>query len=804
MADAPNADKFLCNGIDYLEVDESNQSILELHLIHKISEVLSGKSLSKENIVIEGGIRVRGIKVEDVQPESDQEDTINITVNTPGDFSTYTLKIISSQTDSTPPKDFDSQFSEIEFSFKVNCPSDFDCKQDQVCLPEFKKQPDINYLAKDYASFRQLMLDRMSLLIPDWRERNPADLGIALVELLAYVGDHLSYQQDAIATEAYIGTARRRISIRRHARLVDYFMHDGCNARVLVQITANADGVKVSKGSQLLTQTSINSSCIPPNSPKYAEAMNKQPEVFETMHDITLFQAHNEIHFYTWGDEECCLPKGATHAFFKDNENKRIMLRHGDVLIFEELRGPETGRMSDADPAHRHAVRLTEVHPEALLSENDNGKRSPGGTLKDPLTSQAYVEIKWSKEDALPFPLCLHNVKDPDKEDDNKYPVSVASANIVLADHGMAIPEPEMLIPKEISENGRYRPHIAQKALTFTGPFDPTKSATSAMRSDAYKALPAIKLKNKGETWNPQYDLLASNKFAKEFVVEMESDGIAHIRFGDGNFGKKPDRNDEFRSTYRVGNGASGNVGADSIAHIVTDVKGIEEVRNPLPAKGGIDQESIEHVRQSAPWAFRTQERAVTPEDYAEVAQRHNEVQRAVATFRWTGSWHTVFLTIDRRGGLRVDEAFEKKIRNHMEKYRMSGYDLEVDGPLFVSLEIDMNICVKPDHFRSDVKEALFQVLSNSTLPDGRRGIFHPDNFTFGQTVYVSPIIAAAQAVDGVDSVKIIKFQKQGIESNEALDAGKLILGRLEIARLDNDPNYPEHGVLNINVEGGK
>ena len=50
---------------------------------------------------------------------------------------------------------------------------------------------------------------------------------VALVELLAYAGDQLSYYQDAVATEAYLGTARRRVSVRRHARLVDYPMHDG-------------------------------------------------------------------------------------------------------------------------------------------------------------------------------------------------------------------------------------------------------------------------------------------------------------------------------------------------------------------------------------------------------------------------------------------------------------------------------------------------------------------------------------------------------------------------------------------------
>ena len=83
------------------------------------------------------------------------------------------------------------------------------------------------------------MLDRLSVIEPNWRERNPADIHMALVELLAYVGDYLSYYQDAVATEAYLGTARKRLSVKRHVRLLDYFLHEGNNARawVLLKVT---------------------------------------------------------------------------------------------------------------------------------------------------------------------------------------------------------------------------------------------------------------------------------------------------------------------------------------------------------------------------------------------------------------------------------------------------------------------------------------------------------------------------------------------------------------------------------------
>ena len=100
--------------------------------------------------------------------------------------------------------------------------------------------PHINYLSKDYASFRQLIYDRLALTMPDWQEQHVPDIGVTLVELLAYIADYLSYYQDAVATEAYLGTARQRISVRRHARLVDYRIHEGNNARAWVTVGTTA------------------------------------------------------------------------------------------------------------------------------------------------------------------------------------------------------------------------------------------------------------------------------------------------------------------------------------------------------------------------------------------------------------------------------------------------------------------------------------------------------------------------------------------------------------------------------------
>ena len=134
----------------------------------------------------------------------------------------------------------------------------------------------------------------------------------------------------------------------------------------------------------------------------------------------------------------------------------------------------------------------------------------------------------------------------------------------------------------------------------------------------------------------------------------------------------------------------------------------------------------------------------------------------------------------------------------------MAGVDLEFNDPHYVSLEIDMHVCVQPDYFRSDVEAGLLATLGSKLLPNGTRGLFYRDNFGFGQTVYLSPIYAAAHAVPGVQSVQVTGFQRQGTPDPAYLIDGQLPLAALEIARLDNDRNFPEHGVLRLSLDGGK
>jgi hypothetical protein len=950
---------------------------------------------------------------------------------------------------------FDPQLAEVEFSFKVECGPEFDCApQPPVCPPEPPTPPPINYLAKDYGSFRSILLDRLNQLVPNWGGSSEADIGVALAEVIAYAGDYLSYQQDAVATEAYIETARSRVSLRRHARLVDYFVHDGCNARAWVQLQVSMQVLMDQAATRFYTFAPGMPSSLAVGAGNEQAALLAGVIVFEPMQNAMLFPEHNQINFYTWGDMNCCLPQGATEATLLGTFPN---LQPGDVLIFEEVLGPQTGNPADADLRHRCAVRLTQVATQnsqgQLLVDPlfENGTGNPIHSASQQPTP--VTEIQWSADDALPFPVCISSTfVNSSGEQQTLTNVSVLLGNVVLADQGLSlsaislgtVPEPELFEPPSAAQNRcnpsapsafpvRYRPLLPDSPVTqavplsiaeapvtpgivplltagyvsltdangstsltvqaddpwewpqyfgvtatantahagnfdlavvfnppggpsgVTGPvilesfpdlslttsdsnyaanqintyskliqvpstfhpsatpngfltapimlansgavelldahgagylpvqavnplswpplfgvlsqgnqqqpasfnllvvynpssggvgvqvpvvveqfnnltlgtiaqtfnsasvliqvesFDqqpsPSLSAFDLMNYDASQAAPSITLTGSYDdgatTWTPLPDLLENGPADPNFVVEIESNGAARLRFGDNTNGQSPASGTSFTASCRIGNGTAGNVGAESLVFLAGDPR-IQSCTNPMPASGGVDPETNDQICRRAPQAFMTQERAVNMSDYENVASSNPQVKQAVAELRWTGSWYTVFIAAEPENAGNLTPALEKALTQNVNRYRLAGQDIQLESPQYVPLEIELTVCVDPNYFQADVKQALLQALGSETQPNGQPGYFDPDSFAFGQTVYLSPIYAAARQVAGVASVTATVFQPQGVATKRYLHQGEIPLGPLQIAQMDNDPSYPNHGQLKLVMKGGK
>jgi uncharacterized phage protein gp47/JayE len=681
--------------------------------------------------------------------------------------------------------------------------------------PEAPLSASIDYLTKDYSTFRAQMLDRMAVTLPSWTERNPADIGVMLVEVLAYAADYLSYYQDAAATETYLGTARLRTSLARHARLLDYPVNEGCSAVAWVQVRVGDAGIVLPKGTRFYTRTGQDVTCLVPGTAAHTGALREQPLAFETLEPLAADPNLNEIALYTWGAEQYALPVGATTATLLDAwvAGKRALdgLKPGDVLVLQEQRSVTGG---PPDPSHRQAVRLLwverRVDPAAReLAGDSSGTAGTGGSGSPPaggLRPVPVVEVGWHDGDALTFPLVVAG-------NAGGVPYTggvVALGNLVLADHG-GTSGPYPLLP--VTVPGVYRPRLPVAGISRRPPFDPRLyrllPAADATVRDPGKALAEVWLKDgQGRDWHTRRDLLGSTPFSRDFVVEPAEDATSSLRFGDGELGLAPPPGTRFTLTCRTGMGVMGNVGRDVLGHLETPaagtlqaqrlVNGVLQVRNPLPSTGGSGSEPGYRVRARAPQAYHVQARAATPGDWVALALDQPQVRAAASEAGWEGVGPQDRVWVQRQQGFPEDDPFLGRVRAGLEPYRPAGRSLRVLPPSYVGIDVELRVQLDPDVLRSAAEKALLQA-----IVQGPTALFNRARLTFGQAVWLSQVVAAAAGVAGVTWVQPLAFQRWSPYPQSAQVAEELAMGAHEVARLDDDASKPWNGSLTLELQGG-
>ena len=326
--------------------------------------------------------------------------------------------------------------------------------------------------------------------------------------------------------------------------------------------------------------------------------------------------------------------------------------------------------------------------------------------------------------------------------------------------------------------------------------------------------MPALTLADGGKKdWAAVPDLFESGPGDKAVVVEVDDERVAWLRFGDGRTGAEPSPGCVLSANYRTGNGPVGNVGAGAIRYLVLEERtdtGVE-LYNPLPAEGGTEHEAVADAKMAIPAAFRAaRQRAITADDYAELAQRiaGPAVQSTAAELAWAGSWYVAEVSLDPRGGA-TDAATVEKVVDGLRHYRRMGHEVEVRSAQLVPIVITLEVCVAPDVVAAHVTAALRDHHSAGVRRDGTWGFFHPDRWTFGQSVSASAIVAAAAGVPGVVTVDVTELARADRPGSDAMTAsgdaeGVLVIGSQEIAALDPGPDRAVGGGLTITTLGGR
>jgi hypothetical protein len=790
------------NGLDYVEVASSDQTQLRVHFVNTAPVV---GTLSAPVVTICGGETIGSVAVLPIDEstawsaDADGRPILGISVAAPGDFSTYTLTVFSSA--------LDPYFDAIPFSFKASCPSDLDCgAAGPACPPPEHDPPPINYLAKDFGSFKQALSDFSALRYPLWVERSEADVGVMLMEALSVIADELSYLQDRVAAEATLATATQRVSLVRHARLVDYEPSPAIAATTTLQIDV-ADGVTSIVAGLRCSALAADGHAVPFEvggqlaDPSTGELLTTSYGV-DPRWNAGSPDARN-LSPYWWDDSQQCLPAGSTRVWLI-GQGYGLRANDGQQVLIDTA-GP-----TSADPPVREIVvignvaettdpvfdvPLTRIDLEAPTTiEHDLAKTHFAANLLPAVQGARMNETLVigppagaPPADGAPAVVrTASNWAPDDPRADYRYTLSVAQISwlpVARQDPdtvASAPASPEIALTAAAS--GSPLPWRWQRWLLDSGPADTVFTLTPERYAAAGSGGPT-----------PWFD--------------YDGEGTT-IRFGDGTFGLTPAPGTIFTATYLAGGGSAGNVPADTIVQIdpaQPQATLILAVTNPFSATGGADQETAQQIRDRAPQAFQAKPlRAVRAGDYVTAAKSLPWVMQAGTSFRWTGSWLTVLTTADpvEREDLTLAEL--EQLSDLLDRRRLAGYESYVLAPSYASLDLRITVCAVPTMFAADVEAAVLRRLRPGVLVDGTRGFFDHERWSFGQPLESSALLAAIQRADGVLGVSGVCYRQRGITPDWSSLPATVTIPADRILRVDDDPSRPEDGSLRVIVEGGK
>jgi len=695
-----------------------------------------------------------------------------------GDYSTYTLSLNSNQ--------IDPFFSELAFKFRPGCFS-INCSPEWAPSPERTANPVIDYLAKDYDSFRHTLIAAMMARVPGWQPVSEADFTLALVELLSAGADELSDYQDRVMSEAYLATARKRVSLARHGRLMDYHIHQGSQASTVLALRlAAAAEIVVAAGFAVAT-----------------ESQSRGAQVFLSHQDQVMHPLLNDMSLYTWNDETVYpgssavvgLPAGSTCADLKLATNGELaaktvqdLIRDGKItrLLIQAHLNPDTGQPAGTDPGLRQIVHLK---PGAEGAE----------ALQDPLTHIWFVRVRWEDMDQLQRSYCFVT-QCPDGE---RRDVARFHGNLLQVYHG----RPATLVFKEPgaildAENQRHFQRTRWGALCDLSQAGPLAYHATPPGGEVWPVSTLkVQVDPDADDWEEAVSLVLSQGQDAHFCVETDELQNSRIRFGNGVNGKELPLGSRVTCTFQAGLGLEGNVGRDRLT-VFTDAR-IAGCWNPFDVTNGLGPEPVAEIIRRIPEAYlRRQMRCVTLEDYRERAEELPEVSRAAACYQWTGSWRTVRITIDPAGTTALTPEARERISRHLEAVRLIGEDLEIRPPKFVPASVRIGVCVRPDYWVDDVRVLLEHEFSTGFTPDGRRGFFHPDSWTFGQPLHASQIEGRALLVQGVDFVKFVELKRWNEPTPGPAD--RIEVAANEIILAENNPDHMERGYITWDIQGGR
>lgn len=282
------------------------------------------------------------------------------------------------------------------------------------------------------------------------------------------------------------------------------------------------------------------------------------------------------------------------------------------------------------------------------------------------------------------------------------------------------------------------------------------------------------------EVWTQVDTFIDSDEDSRHYTVTVDEFDTCYIEFGSGARGKIPDVYDNgIIASYRVGGGSIGNVKPNTITEFDESIAYVDRTFNPSgPTVLGHEKESIEEIRENAPAAFRTQDRAITAQDYADLLRiNFYEVLSSVGI-----SDEVVKLKMNvfylMREGYTMDEALLKRVNDFFNSRIIPGTSYEFKKHEEYPITITANLIIDDDYDKETIVGYVTDYVENTFFAYG--------NLVFGDKFVKSDLEhEIKQTFAGVESFRIISPDS-------------------DIITADKDSKIITLKELKLNVTGGK
>jgi len=277
------------------------------------------------------------------------------------------------------------------------------------------------------------------------------------------------------------------------------------------------------------------------------------------------------------------------------------------------------------------------------------------------------------------------------------------------------------------------------------------------------------------EVWERVNDFYRSAPDSKHYMLDPQS-GV--VTFGDGRRGQIAVADAQIiASRYRVGGGDIGNVAAGTISKIKGRISGVAGVENIRAAHDGSDAETMENVKLRAPHDLRTLKRAVSAEDFADIALQTPgvKIHRAYAIARRAispagamvekdGAVTLVVLPNNKEATPQPSEAQLRAICEWMEPHRLITTELHITGPKYSKItSLRLRVSVRAGFDLTAVSEGVYQALLGFLHPiiGGSDGTGWP----MGDDIYIADLYERVLAVVGVRRASALQITVDGISA---------------------------------------